>query len=182
MTSSSSVAVATCGGYRGYQKTKRAKFTSHAVLYCLIIVFVMSRRRCRCPGVFGWPSCLPHPHHPPPYSRPRFPPSGSSSLANSPLTGAFDGYDFLLWIREAETIPSHASSVAVLILVVEFRAPEFRRQDAVWEEFVDQPAYTAGGGVYGCIFEAPGFGEEEVVDCCWGKWRVIYGFRLCLRF
>jgi hypothetical protein len=85
---------------------------------------------------------------------------------------ALDYHAFLLWIREVESISTHTSRIAVLIPVVEFCTPEIGREDAVWEELCDEAAHAAGGGVYGCIFEAAGLREEEVVDCCWGWWGV----------
>jgi len=41
---------------------------------------------------------------------------------------------------------------------VELGAPEFGREDAVWEELCDEAAYATGGGVYGCVFEAASLG------------------------
>ena len=112
-------------------------------------------------------SCLPKTHHPAPHAQSRLSPSGRRTAAILPLA-AFDGDDFLLGIWEVESIPTHTSRIAVLIAVVEFRTPKFGREYAVWEELCDEATYAAGGGVYGCVFEASGLGEEEVVDCCWG--------------
>jgi hypothetical protein len=126
-------------------------------------------------------SCFPKARHPAPQSWARFSPSLRCTATIPPLA-PFDGNTFLLWIREAEPIPTYASCITILVSSVEFRATEFGRKDAVWEELCDEAANTAGGGVYSCIFEAAGLGEEEVVDCCWGCRRVACGSKLCFKF
>jgi hypothetical protein len=113
-------------------------------------------------------SCLPKTHHPAPHARSRFSPSGRGTAAILPLA-SFDGDAFLLGIWEAKPIPTHTSRIAVFIAVVKLRAPKFGRENAIGEELCNEATYAARGGVYSCVFEASGLGEEEVVDCCWGE-------------
>jgi hypothetical protein len=113
-------------------------------------------------------SGLPKTHHSAPHTWSRFSPFGRGTGAILPLA-SFDGDAFLLGIREAKPVPTHTSRIAVFIAIVKLRAPKFGREYAIGEEFCNEATYAAGGGVYGCVFEASGLGEEEVVDCCWGE-------------